>query len=141
MYFKTSFIGQYGGRNSIFFKLSLFHHQKIFTNVMHMYWIVVWQSTVTRVEVLFERCIKYWQGNKWQVEILFWELGWILSCFALVFISKLLIRWYEFKTSYWLNTQVDRWKVWINSTWKECWCKKHTWLNIKHQPLLNCHDL
>jgi hypothetical protein len=25
---------------------------------------VVRQSKVTRVEVLFERCIKYWQGNK-----------------------------------------------------------------------------
>jgi hypothetical protein len=45
---------------------------------------VVRQSKVTRVEVLFERCIKYWQGNKWHAQIVFWELGWILSCFALV---------------------------------------------------------
>ncbi len=71
-------------RNSIFFKLSLFHHQKIFTNVMCMYWIIVRQSKVTRVEVLFERCIKYWQRNNWHAEIMFWELGGILSCFAFV---------------------------------------------------------
>jgi hypothetical protein len=67
-----------------FFQVELVSPQKIFTNVMCMYWIVVRQSKVTRVEVLFERCIKYWQGNKWHAEIVFWELGWILSCFALV---------------------------------------------------------
>jgi hypothetical protein len=65
-----------------------------------------------------------------------------LELFCISFISKLLIHWYEFKTSYWLNTQVDRWKVWINSMWKSVDARStHDSTSNTIKPLLNGHDL